>query len=209
MRRSILIAILVLSLALLGSCSKKETPSPAITGGAAQTGTDAQLAAKLKPGEVTPSKPFDQSSPQKALLGFFEAVNIALDPAYQAASRQSDIDPTRAKAYLEALTRLRALFVDRDPTTQIDPNTEVVAYLDTIQIKRAEVVGDPTVEGDTAKIKVKVIKGVQPEADPRYFSEESSTEATVEVVMSKVGAKWKIKDFGGLVARAIANAPRM
>ena len=206
MRRGILISLLIVLL-VVSACSKKETGAgPAV---ATQGGGDAQLASQLKPAEVTPSKPLDQGTPQGALLSFFEAVNIALDPAFQAAGRQPEAEPARAKEYLEALTRLRALFVDRDPVTQIDPNTEVVAYLDTIQVKRVEVIGEPTIEGDTAKIKVKVIKGVQPDNDPRYFGEDSATEATVEVIMAKVNGKWKIKDFGGLVTRAVSNAPRM
>ncbi len=204
MRRSVVvISVVVLFLVAVG-CGKKDG-----AGAVGQAGTDAQLAGQLKPANVTPAKPLDQSAPKSTLLCFFEAVNTALDPAFQAASREPDVEPMRAEAYFEARTRLRGLFVDRDPATQVDPNTEVVAYLDTIQIKRAEIIGEPTVDGQTAKVKVRIVKGVAPEADPRYFGEDSDTEATVEVVLTKIGDKWKIKDFGGLVARAVANAPRM
>lgn len=194
----VVLAIFIITLA---ACQDKK-PGSATSNIAADS--DQKLAEHLKPAEVKPIKPLDQSTPQGALLSFFEAINIALDPAFQVADKQPELEPARAKAYLESRTRLRSLIVSREGVNKVNPNTEILAYLDLIEIKRAEIVGEPKINGDKAIVKVKVIKGVGPNGDPRAFGEEPGTEVTVEVEMVRQAELWKIKDFGGLVAKAQA-----
>lgn len=204
--RLLLIVLLIAVLSAWGCVDKKEQPAPeqaqaveqAVEAPTEQNAKPAtpveQLAGQLQPStEIEATADIDQGTPEAALQSFFVEVNIALNPMYQMAAQQ---EPEQAKRYTDALGNLRSLFMDGAS------RTEIVAYLDLIQIKRAEVLGDAAVDGDKAQITVKVIKGDNLQIDPRMFGEDSATEATVEVEMVRIDGKWRIKDFGGLVAKA-------
>jgi hypothetical protein len=197
---------LVLFLAIvlvLAACGGKPKGPPAAGGtatapaGKAAPGSPAD---KLTAPPTAPDIPADQSTPITALNGFFSSINIALDPSYQAAGRDLDKEPEKGRKYLDARARLRQIFLSADTYN------EVCAYLDLIQMQKAEVVGDADISGDKAKVRVKLTKGDRLAIDPMAFGEKSRTEATVTVQFVKDGDLWKIEDFGGLMAKEKAKA---
>lgn len=197
MRKLIWVLFIII---LMAGCSDKATPkadpnAQPLDEKAAPTGDVEQIAKQLQLTEPTPLQPLDQSSPQVAMENFFVAVNIALDPMFQLASKNEGSDPHRATAYDDALSKLRKLFVNSQA------RLAVIAYLDLIKIQQAEVMGKPKIKDDTATLTLRIVKGDNLEFDPKSFGEGDKKEVEVEVSMVKKDDGWKIEDFGGLVAK--------
>jgi predicted small lipoprotein YifL len=196
-RASLVVLILIVCLT---ACGKKgEAPTGETSPGAEPAAGAPTANVPTEAPTAMPDIPADQTTPENALMGFFSALNVTLDQSYQAANRTPETDPAKAKKYQEARARLRLLFMTSGAYT------EICAYLDLIQVKKAEIVDKGQPQGDKAKLKVKIIKGDNLSIDPMSFGEKSKTEATVTVEMMKKEGNWKIDDFGGLVAKAKAN----
>ena len=201
MKRVWIVLFLVVAVAACGG-EKKAAEQPAAGASPAPADAAAPTAAvpnEAQPAATGPDIPADQSAPENALFAFFAALNVALDQDFQAANRAPEKDPAKARRYQEARARLRQLFLTGNA------NTEICAYLDLIRMKKAEIVGQPDINGDKATIKVHLIKGDNLSLDPMSFGEDSKTEATVTVKLIKIDGNWRIEDFGGLVAKARAQ----
>jgi len=192
--RKIWIALIIIVVLLGVACGGKQ---PATAPGQTTPGTAPGAENAVQ--KPTTLKAVNQDDPKAALLSFFEVVNIALDPEYQVADKDPNQDKEKARLYQEAMKNLKSLFVSGAA------QTEICAYLDLIKIKGAEIVGEPTVNGEKAKAKVRVVKGKNLEIDPMAFGESDPNEAKVEVLLEKKNNKWLIADFGGLAAKALAK----
>lgn len=195
--------IVLFLVVVVAACGGEKKTAEQLAAGASPAPADAAAPnaapGAAQPAATAPDIPADQSAPESALFAFFAALNVALDQDFQAANRAPEKDPAKARRYQEARARLRQLFLTGNA------NTEICAYLDLIRMKKAEIVGQPEIDGDKATIKVHLIKGDNLTLDPMSFGEDSKTEATVKVKLIRIDGNWRIEDFGGLVAKARAQ----